>query len=56
VPQIRSCLVGKGRAVRSLAEAGKDALRFDSKLVVDGIAQLLFTARVALCRLNGHVT
>src|ERR1700733_3251292 len=50
-----STVVGKGRVIRPLAEATKDALGFYSKLVVHGIAQLLFTAQVALRRLNGHV-
>jgi hypothetical protein len=36
-------------------QVGADALKFDSKLVVNGITQLLFTAQVTLCRLNGHV-
>jgi hypothetical protein len=36
-------------------QVGADALRFYSELVVDGVAQLLFTAQVAFSRLNGHV-
>jgi hypothetical protein len=52
---VGSPLVGKGRVIRPKSAQETDALRFDSKLVVNGVAQLLFTTEVALCRLNGHV-
>ena len=51
----RPRLVGKGRVIRPKSAQDTGALRFDSKLVVNGVPQLLFTAQVTLCRLNGHV-
>ena len=53
--KVGSYLVGKGRVIRPKSAQETDALRFDSKFVVNGVAQLLSTAQVALCRLNGHV-
>ena len=51
----RPRLVGKGRVIRPKSAQETGVLRFDSKLVVNGVAQLLFTAQITLCRLNGHV-